>query len=100
MRAWIKYKGSKEDNYTRYGKPIPHFETEIDIRKHFACSEEREKYIAMQLKSDSRILCRMDQSATACLKEKTKELKNTPLNKDKFRDDIKKKYEKKNEEAK
>jgi len=90
MRAWIKYLGKKEDtinfekhNYTRFGKPIPKHETEIDILKYFGVKKEKAVYIAKSLKSDSRIDCRLGEDAKTAIKEykvaEEKLNKNKPL---------------------
>jgi len=92
MRAYIKYKGIKEDNYTRYGAPIPYLGAEIDICKHFKCSKERAVFIAKQLKSDSRIECKLYNETETVVKEVEAKTKNAPTNRQKLNTDIKDRF--------
>jgi len=101
MDIWIKRKtneGVKLDkkndirgSYTRFGKIIPEIEMQINVMSYFNCNEERAAFIINQLKSDSKIDCRLSDSAKIVLERFEKEKKS--LNKDKFKDEVNKRFE-------
>lgn len=93
MEAWIKYKGSDKDTYTRFGKVIPKIEMKIDICSYFGCNAERAKFIASQLLSDSRIECRLNKSAGDSVREMAEKIEAKALNKNKFKEEVNKKFE-------
>lgn len=98
MEAYIKYKGNVKDSYCRYGKIIPFIETKIDISKYFSCNQDRAKYIASQLLSDSRIDCRLQKSASDSVRKMQEGLESKATNKDKLLDDRNKRLDSINNE--
>jgi hypothetical protein len=93
LEAWIKYKGSDKETYTRYGKTIPKIEMKIDVAGYFGCDREKEKFIASQLLSDSRIECRLQKSASDSVREMAEKIEAKALNKNKFISDVNKKFD-------
>lgn len=55
MEAYLKYNGSQNDNYNRFGAVIPKVQTRIDVQKYFNCDEAREKFIISKLLTDTKI---------------------------------------------